>query len=105
MKVAIIGSRGLNPKIEYIDGATSIISGGAIGVDQCAKKYATQHSLPLTEILPNYDKFKRGAPIVRNKEIVDHADYVIAFWDKKSRGTKMVIDYAIKKSKKIKVIV
>ena len=54
MKVAIIGSRGLN--IENLEDyvpkdTTEIISGGAKGVDFCAKTYAIAHGLKLTEFL------------------------------------------------------
>ena len=34
--------------------------------------------------------------IVRNKEIVDYADKIIAFWDGASKGTLSVIKYAEK---------
>jgi len=34
---------------------------------------------------------------MRNKQIVDAADEVIAFWDGKSSGTKSTIDFAQEK--------
>ena len=45
------------------------------------------------------------APLIRNKEIVEIADYIISFWDGKSRGTKFTIDYAKKLNKKVKIYV
>jgi len=36
---------------------------------------------------------------VRNKLIVDSADFVIAFWDGESKGTKSVIEYCKKQGK------
>ena len=101
MRVAVIGSRQLH--IENLEhylpsGTTEIISGGAKGVDMCAKKYAIEKNLTLTEFLPEYEKYGRAAPLKRNITIVENADIVIAFWDKQSRGTKFVIDYCRKNS-------
>ena len=96
MKVAIIGSRSVQVQNfdDYIPkDCTEIVSGGAAGVDRCAAAYAAAHGLPLTEFLPQYDRYGRGAPIVRNKQIVDYADTVLAFWDGVSRGTLSVINY------------
>ena len=36
---------------------------------------------------------------MRNKLIVDSADFVLAVWDGKSKGTKSVIDYCKKQGK------
>lgn len=108
MKVAVVGSRNLtNIEIgRYIsEDVNEIISGGAVGVDSCAAEYARINGLKLTEVLPQYDKYGRGAPIVRNKEIVNYADKVIAFWDGSSKGTLSVIKYAEKVGKPCEVIV
>lgn len=106
MKVAVIGSRGIT-KVNLEDflpeSTTEIVSGGARGVDTCARKYATEHSLILTEFLPDYEHFGRGAPLRRNIEIIDYADLVLAFWDGKSRGTKFVIENCKKRNKEVKV--
>lgn len=90
MKVAVVGSRGLMPSdeemAEHLSGAGEIVSGGAAGVDTCAAAYAARHGLTLTEFLPDYARYGRAAPIVRNREIVDHADRVVVFWDGSSKG-------------------
>ena len=67
-------------------------------------EYAKQKGLALTEFLPEYDRYGRAAPIVRNKQIVDYADAVIAFWDGKSKGTQSVISYAKKIGKECTII-
>ncbi len=95
MKVAIIGSRGiksLNLKNILTPDVTEIISGGAKGVDTIARNYALQNNIKLTEFLPDYDKYDKKAPLIRNITIIENADKVLAFWDGKSRGTKFVID-------------
>ena len=95
MKAAIVGSRGLriDNLEEYLPaGVTEIISGGAKGVDTCAREYALSHGIKLTEFLPEYEKYGRAAPLKRNIQIIESADLVLAFWDGFSRGTKHVID-------------
>lgn len=95
MRVAVIGSRGL--QVENLEkylpkGTTEIVSGGAKGIDTCAREYALRHGLKLTEYLPEYNRYGRGAPLKRNMTIIENADLVLAFWDGTSHGTKYVID-------------
>ena len=106
MKIAIIGSRNLKVEAldEYLPSEVSeIVSGGAVGIDSCAREYAIRNEIKLTEFLPEYDKYKRGAPIVRNRKIVEYADEVIALWDGESRGTLSVIKYCEKSGKKCRI--
>lgn len=106
MKIAIIGSRNLivNNLEKYLpEGVTEIVSGGARGIDTCAKEYAVANDLKLTEFLPEYEKYGRGAPLKRNLLIINYADEVIAFWDGSSHGTKYVIENCKKKNKKVTV--
>ena len=99
MKIAIIGSRTVNNidiKQYLPQNCTEIVSGGAKGVDRKTAEYAITHNLKLTEFLPDYKRYNRGAPLIRNKQIVDYTDAVIAFWDGKSKGTLSVINYCKK---------
>ena len=107
MKIAVVGSRNLTEVIidKYISSdVDEIVSGGAAGVDACAAKFSKDMGIKLTEFLPEYKKYGRRAPIVRNKQIVDYADKVIAFWDGSSRGTLSVIKYAKEQSKPIEIV-
>lgn len=108
MRVAVIGSRGLqvNDLGKYLpDEVTEIISGGARGVDTSAREYAMEHGMKLTEYLPEYNKYGRGAPLKRNITIIENADLVLAFWDGSSRGTKYVIDNCKKRNIPLKIYV
>ena len=106
MKVAVIDSRNL-----YIDhlekylpeDATEIVSGGAKGIDTCARKYAIEHHIKLTEFLPEYYKYGKGAPLKRNLQIIEYTDVVIAFWDGQSKGTKYVMENCKKRNIPIQV--
>lgn len=61
--------------------------------DACARDYALRHGLKLAEFLPEFGRFGKGAPPLRNVTIIENADLVPAFRNSKSRGTKFVIDY------------
>jgi uncharacterized phage-like protein YoqJ len=109
MKIAVIGSRDIIPDTEKIirdiqkitDEKPTIISGGAKGVDQQAKKVAEQMKWDYVEYRPNYELYnKKSAPIIRNKMIIDEAEYIIAYWNGESKGTAQAIEYAKKKDKK-----
>ena len=106
MKVGVIGSRGLtvdNLEQYLPEDTTEIVSGGAKGIDTCAREYALSHDIKLTEFLPEYSRYGRGAPLKRNLQIIEYADVVIAFWDGKSKGTKYVIDNCKKQGVQVDV--
>ena len=107
MKIAVVGSRGIKDVEigKYVFESEEIVSGGAVGVDLCAAEYAHKNGIKLTVFLPEYERYGRAAPIVRNKKIVDYADKVIAFWNGKSKGTKFVIDNCKKQGIPIKVYI
>ena len=108
MRVAIVGSRRLivSDLGKYLpDGVTEIVSGGAKGIDTCAKEYARSNGIKLTEFLPEYEKYGISAPLKRNITIIESVDLVLAFWDGASRGTKYVIDNCKSREIPIKVFV
>lgn len=107
MRVAIVGSRCIemvNLEKYLPEDVTEIISGGAKGMDSCARAYAREHGIRLTEFLPDYRRYGRGAPLRRNLTILEHADLVLAFWDGQSRGTKHVIDNAKRMGVEVRMI-
>ena len=108
MKVAVVGSRNLtiNNLGDYLPkDTTEIVSGGARGIDRCAREYAKSQKIKLTEFLPEYDQYGRSAPLRRNITIIEYADLVLAFWDGSSRGTKYVIDNCKRLGIPVKVFV
>lgn len=107
MKVAVIGSRKLEIQNlgDYLPPQTSeIISGGAKGVDSSARCFAIAQGIPLAEILPEYAKYGRAAPLRRNMEILARADFVLAFWDGESRGTAFVVKQCRRLGKPLRVV-
>ncbi len=108
MKVAIIGSRSLtNVDISSFipKETTEIITGGAIGIDTLAEEIADKRKISKSVIRPEYEKYGKTAPLIRNKEIVERSELVIAVWDGKSRGTKFTMNYANELKREIKVYI
>ena len=106
MKIAIVGSRNIrvNDIDKYISDCDEIVSGGAKGVDSCAAEFARENGKKLTVFIPQYDKYGRAAPIIRNEKIVDYSDKIIAFWNGSSKGTLSVIKYAEKTGKPCEIV-
>ena len=106
MKIAVIGSRNITVTDfgQYVLEGDEIVSGGAKGVDKCAEEYARQNGLKLIVFLPEYERYGRAAPIIRNQKIVDYADKVVAFWNRRSKGTLSVIKYAQKIGKPCEIV-
>ena len=108
MRVAIVGSRTLTISNlgDYLPpDTTEIISGGARGIDACARAYAQAHGIKLVEHKPNYSRYLGGAPKIRNERIIAEADLVLAFWDGQSRGTAYVIKKCRSIGKPVKIFV
>lgn len=109
MKTIIAGSRTITNYAKLLQAIdelpwviTLVISGGAKGVDRLGETYAKENDLPL-EIYPaNWDKFGRKAGPIRNSEMADNAEALLALWDGESRGTKHMIQTANYKGLKVK---
>jgi predicted Rossmann fold nucleotide-binding protein DprA/Smf involved in DNA uptake len=110
-KLAIVGSRNfddyamLNEKLTpYKNIVELVVSGGAKGADSLGEKWAKENNIPVKIFHPDWKKYGRAAGPIRNKEIINNADVVIAFWDGKSSGTKSSIELAKKAGKKVEVV-
>lgn len=128
LKVAVIGSRKFydyNHVKKVLDAIYKkhplllIVSGGAKGTDSLGEKWADNHNIEKLIFPANWmdlthpnarikinrygKKYDANAGFRRNKDIIDNADVVIAFWDGNSPGTKNSIDYATKLKKQIKI--
>lgn len=86
------------------DSNVVIFSGGAIGADTLAIKFAKEMNLPFKVFEADWENKGKGAGMIRNKEMLLYADATIAFWDGKSAGTKNMIDITRMSGKIIKTI-
>ncbi len=112
-KVIIAGGRDYTDyvRLEYICAEllqgkfnTEIVSGKARGADRLGEMFAVEHGYPVKYFPANWELHGKRAGPLRNIEMAEYADELIAFWDGKSRGTKHMIDEATKKGLKVNVI-
>lgn len=75
----------------WADEITEVISGGARGADMHGESWAVWRGLPVRRILPDWDMHGRAAGPMRNAEMAEIADALIAVWDGQSRGTSSML--------------
>ena len=114
-RVVIAGCRYYNNYDEakiYIDYCLSnikkendiiIVSGGASGADAIGERYAKENGFKLEKYPADWKRFGKSAGPKRNEQMAIVSDYIICFWDGKSKGTKSMIEYAKKYNKPIKI--
>jgi len=111
MKVIIAGKRDFN-NYELLKSSiislnleiNEIVSGKAKGADLLGEKFAIENKKPIKEFPANWKKYNRAAGPIRNKEMAEYSDVLIAFWDQKSKGTKSMIELAKKNNLIVHVI-
>lgn len=116
-RVAIVGCRYFNdydllysnmgnlfPAMLSDDPQYVIVSGGAPGADTLAARFAKEEFMNTEIFRADWEKHGKAAGPLRNQKIVDRADYVVAFWDGKSRGTKDTINKTMKAKKPLIII-
>lgn len=103
MKTIIAGSRDCDSTMEVLIAMsdaginiTEVVSGGCRGVDEIGERLARTRGIP-TKVFPaDWKAHGKAAGPIRNREMAQYADALIALWDGKSRGTKNMIDEAKK---------
>ena len=110
MKVAVVGSRNcrnLDERqvlVHLPAECSAIVSGGAAGVDTFAEKAAKIRNIPVITFLLDYKKFGKAATLLRNRQMVENADMVLAFWDYASPGTANTIAECIRLRVPVRII-
>ena len=74
----------------------TLICGMARGADLTAYKLFSEAGLPIEMYPADWDQYGKQAGFIRNIQMADVADMLIAFWDGESRGTAHMIDTARK---------
>jgi ABC-type hemin transport system ATPase subunit len=119
MKLIIAGSRTLNPSCAFLEATivnfnisvTEVVSGGALGVDSCAKELCNQRfaasylALKLKDrclvFLADWDRYGKAAGAIRNKQMAEYADALLLIWDGKSRGSANMKETMLKLNKPV----
>lgn len=71
-----------------------IVTGGAAGVDTIAAMYASARGHPLRIFQANWNKHGKAAGPIRNKQMAQYGNFLITFWDGKSKDTQNMIKQA-----------
>ncbi len=114
MKTIIAGSRDFNDyrllrkQVDYYrlhkNEITQVVSGCAKGADTLGEQYAEENGIEIKRFPADWNKHKRAAGPIRNRQMAEYADVLIAVWDGSSRGTKNMIDEMNKLGKPVFVI-
>ena len=115
VKVGIVGSRSITSS-EYVfsvldfylarlleENEVVIVSGGAVGIDSLGAQWAELRKLKTEIYLPDWQTHGKKAGFLRNQQIIDNSDYLIAITTG-SNGTADSIKRAVKKNIPIKII-
>jgi hypothetical protein len=80
-----------------------IVSGCANGADKLGERYARERGIQIKRFPADWKGEGKKAGILRNHDMGDYADVLLAFWNGTSTGTKDMIDYATKKGLLVEV--
>lgn len=113
MKVIIAGGRDFDDynllvekcnKYLSLQSDIEIVSGNANGADKLGEKYAKECNYKVKLFPADWNKFNKSAGYIRNKEMAEYSDCLIAFWNGISKGTKHMIDLAKERKLKVRVV-
>jgi len=99
MKTIIAGTRTATERYTFIgvmscpwlNQVTVVLSGMAPGADIWGAKIARENGFAVEEYPADWKTHGKSAGPIRNRQMVDRADALIAVWDGKSSGTADVI--------------
>lgn len=108
MRVIIAGSRDVNDYWlleqtirESGFEISSVVSGGAAGVDALGERYAKMHNVTVDVYPADWREFGKAAGPIRNQKMAENADALIAIRKDLSRGTTDMINRAKEKGLKV----
>lgn len=81
-----------------------IVSGTAKGADCLGERYANERGYVIQRFRPDWEHDGKAAGFIRNAQMADVADALIAFWDGSSKGTANMISVARKHSLFMRVV-
>jgi hypothetical protein len=110
LKIIIAGGRDFNDysllcyTLDDLRKPFEVVCGEARGADSLGKRYAIQHGLTVHSFPADWAKLGKSAGHVRNAQMAEFADGLVAFWDGQSKGTAGMIRLAERRGLKVKVV-
>lgn len=99
MKIIIAGGRDFNnfgmveaTMQRFENEVSEIVCGDARGADSLGADWAKMHAVPVAHFPADWEKYGKAAGHIRNKEMAEYADFLVAFWDGESKGTLNMIN-------------
>lgn len=80
-----------------------VVCGKARGADTLGERYAQERGYTVHTFFADWEKWGKAAGFIRNEEMANNADALVAFWDGESRGTKHMIELAKRYQLKVRV--
>lgn len=80
-----------------------VVSGGAFGADKLGERFAVEHGLKIHQFIPDWT-IGKSAGFIRNKQMPNFGDALVAFWDGKSPGTRNMIQLAKDRDLLVKIV-
>lgn len=108
MKTIIAGSRSIGDLATVLRAVneagwtiTEVVCGGARGVDTLGELWAHRAGVPVRRFPADWDKHGKAAGPIRNGEMADYAEALIAIWDGVSPGTWNMIQQGRRRGLKV----
>lgn len=80
-----------------------IVSGGARGADKLGEQWAKDYSFPVERYPAQWELYGKQAGHIRNHQMAEVSNVLVAFWDGQSKGTENMISTALKKGLEVHV--
>lgn len=112
MKLIIAGSRGILVPLQVIQAIVDtedlnpkeIVSGECTdSPDQSGEEWASFAEISVKGFPADWNTHGKAAGPIRNKQMAEYGEALIAFWDGKSRGTKNMMDHMHRRKKPVYV--
>lgn len=80
--------------LDEYDSNIVILCGDARGTDRLGERYARAKGFSVKHYPADWETYGKAAGPIRNRQMAENADVLIAFWDMESRGTASMIEEA-----------
>jgi hypothetical protein len=113
MKVIIAGSRSISDYSLVLSAVkngpfgkdlTIVVSGRARGVDSLGERYAQDFDKLLATFPADWNTHGMKAGYLRNVQMAEYADALIAVWNGESKGTRHMIEQMFLRKKPVYVV-
>lgn len=111
MKIIVAGSRDVTESevraaltlCPWVGFVSVIVSGTARGADTFGERWAQENNIEIIRFPADWERYGRRAGPIRNEVMANNAEGLVAVWDGKSRGTRSMINLALKHGLRVMV--